>query len=131
MATKLVLNIVLMKLFGMIGAPISSVIGYFVMAALNLVFVKKYVYKDLKIIKPVGKSLAASVIMAAFALGVYKALEFMTKSVKISVIVAVLLAIVFYFVVNLIIKGIEKDDIMLLPHGEKIYGLLHKIKLMK
>ena len=131
MATKLVLNIVLMKLFGMIGAPISSVIGYFVMAVLNLVFVKKYVYKDLKIIKPVGKSLAASVIMAAFALGVYKALEFMTKSVKISVIVAVLLAIVFYFVVNLIIKGIEKEDIMLLPHGEKIYGFLHKIKLMK
>ena len=131
MITKLALNIILMSSFGMIGAPISSVIGYFVMAAMNMIFVKKYVYNDIKIIKPIGKSCISAAIMALFAFGSYKLLVFLTSSIKLSVIISVLASIIVYFVINLLIGGIRKQDVELMPHGEKIYGFFKKIKLMK
>ena len=131
MATKLILNIVLMSSFGMIGAPISSVAGYFIMAAMNVVFVKKYVYKDMKIVKPIWKSFISAAIMGSFAFGSYKLMEFVTSNIRISVIISVLISIIVYFTLNMLIGGIKKEDILLMPRGEKIYGFFKKIKLMK
>ena len=129
--TKLVLNIVLVSTVGMIGAPISSVVGYFVMAAVNFYFVIKYVTNDLKIGKTIGKVVLSSLIMAAFALGVYLILYNFTSSPRISVVVAVPLAAIFYVFMLFITKSVEKDDILMLPKGEKIYSILKKINFVK
>lgn len=128
--TKLVLNIILVSNIGMIGAPISSALGYFVMAALNFHFVIKYVYPDMKIGAVILKTVLASVIMSAFAVAVYMILYRISSSVKISVLVAVLLAIPTYAVFLLKIRGIDKNDVMMLPYGDRIYNILKKIKLM-
>ena len=129
--TKLVLNIILISNFGMIGAPISSVIGYFVMAALNFVFVYKRVYPELKIFKMLAKTFVSSAVMAAFAFGVYCLMNKLIQSPKISVLIAIPIAAAIYVIVLFKTKGIEKEDIMIFPHGEKIYGFFKKIKLMK
>ncbi|MBR6049915.1 MAG: polysaccharide biosynthesis C-terminal domain-containing protein, partial [Clostridia bacterium] len=129
--TKLVLNIILVSTVGMIGAPISSVVGYFVMAAVNFYFVIKYVAKDLKISKTIGKVVISSLIMAVFALGVYLILYNFTSSPKISVVVAVPLAAIFYVFMLLITKSVEKDDILMMPKGEKVYSFLKKMKFIK
>jgi len=129
--TKLVLNIILVSSFGMIGAPISSVVGYFVMAAINFYFVIKYVYKDIKIGKIVSKTLISSVIMAIFAAASYYILYNLTSSIKISVVISIILSIIIYMILLLITKGVNKDDILLIPGGEKIYSILKKLKMMK
>ena len=129
--TKLVLNIILVSTVGMIGAPISSVVGYFVMAAVNFYFVIKYVAKDIKISKTIGKVVISSLIMAVFALGVYLILYNFTSSPKISVVVAVPLAAIFYVFMLLITKSVEKDDILMMPKGEKVYSFLKKMKFIK
>ena len=129
--TKLVLNIILVSNFGMIGAPISSVVGYFVMAAINFYFVVKYVYNDIKIGKIVSKTLISAVIMAVFAAVSYYILYNRTSSIKLSVVITIILSIIIYILLLFITKGVEKSDILLLPGGDKIYGLLKKLKMMK
>ena len=129
--TKLVLNIILVSTIGMIGAPISTVIGYLVMAAINFGFVIKYVSKDIKIFKITGKIIISSIAMAVFAAGSYYLLEHLLNSIKFAVIIAVLLSVVFYIMMLLLTKGVEKEDVILLPGGEKIYGILNRMKLMK
>ena len=129
--TKLVLNIILVSSFGMIGAPISSVVGYFVMAAINFGFVIKYAASDVKPGKIVVKPLISALIMTVFAAFSYYLLHYLTSSIKISVVVAIILSAVLYVLMLIIIKGIEKDDVLLMPGGDKIYNVLKKIKLMK
>ncbi|MBO4212855.1 MAG: polysaccharide biosynthesis protein [Clostridia bacterium] len=129
--TKLVLNIILVSSFGMIGAPISSVVGYFVMAAINFGFVIKYAASDVKPGKIVVKPLISALIMTVFAAFSYYLLHYLTSSIKISVVVAIILSAVLYVFLLIIIKGIEKDDVLLMPGGDKIYNVLKKIKLMK
>ena len=129
--TKLVLNIILISNFGMIGAPISSAAGYFVMAAVNFAFVYKYVYPELKIVKIFAKTFISSAVMAGFAVGAYYLMKYLINSPKISVIIAILISIVVYAFVLFKTKGVEKEDILLLPNGEKIYGFFKKIKLMR
>lgn len=52
-AVKLVINFILISIpqVGVYGAPIGTVISYFVMAVLNFCFVAKYVHLDIKILK--------------------------------------------------------------------------------
>lgn len=128
--TKLALNIILVSTIGMIGAPISSVAGYFVMAAVNFYYVIKYVKKDLRIGKTMGKIFISSLIMAGFAIGIYLILYNFTSSPKISVIISVPLAAIFYVFLLFITKSIEKNDVLMLPKGEKIYSFLKKAKLI-
>ena len=45
-------------------------------------------------------------------------------------IIAIIFAIVIYVVVILLIKGITREDILMLPKGEKIANTLAKRKLI-
>lgn len=128
--TKLVLNIILVSTIGIIGAPISSVAGYFVMAAVNFYFVIKYVHKDLKIGKKIANILVSSLIMAVFAIALYKVLYNFMQSEKISVVIAVIASAIFYVFLLFLTRSVDKNDILLLPKGEKIYGFLKKAKFI-
>ena len=129
--TKFVLNLILVSSFGIAGAPISSVIGYFVMAAINLYFVAKYVYPELKIVNIVSKSFVSSIIMGLLSAAFYFLITHIGIGIRVSLIFTIIFAVMVYITVLLCIRGIDKDDILLMPYGEKIYKALYKLHLIK
>ncbi len=114
--------------FEMYGAPLGTVICYMTIAVLNFVFIAKKVHlvPDFKsvFIKPFLASLPC--VFAAMI--TYKLLAGFHD--KIATLVAILCAVLVYAVVLFVFKVISKDEIMMIPKGEKIYNLLHKMKIM-
>ena len=49
---------------------------------------------------------------------------------KLSCLLAILCAMVVYLALLLLLRAVKKDDVMLLPKGDKIYALLHRCRLM-
>ena len=61
-------------------------------------------------------------------MGVYKVFEGIHA--KAATLIAIFTAVIVYGISVIVFKAITKEEIMMIPKGEKIYGLLHKIKLM-
>ena len=49
---------------------------------------------------------------------------------KLATLVAICAAVVVYFIAVLLFRLIKKEEVLMIPKGNKIYGLLHKMKLM-
>ena len=77
-----------------------------------------------------GKPLIASIACAAAA---FFSWELMAGAVsgKLATIAAICLAGLVYLVLIFLLRGVSGEDVKLLPKGEKIYGLLNKMKLVK
>ena len=113
--------------FGIKGAPISTLFCYVVIASLNLlvlVFVlgESRPHYGKLFIKP----LIATVLMGAVAWGSYTGLtEVLSISGKLAVLVAILVAMIAYGALALALRMITKEDLALMPKGEKIARILH------
>lgn len=127
---KLVTNYFLINTIGMKGTPISTFLCYLTVTTLNLYFVRKYVGVMPKLSGLFGKPLLAG---AACAVSAYFVNGFLCEHIssKIAVIAAIVVAVFVYAVVLFLVRGVSGDDIKLLPKGDKIYGILHKMKLVK
>lgn len=126
---KLVTNYFLINTIGMKGTPISTFLCYLTVTVLNLHFVHKYVGVMPRLSGLFGKPLIAGAVCAVCA---YFANALLASfiSPKIAVLMAIAVAAVVYAVVLFLIRGISGDDIRLLPKGERIYGVLKKLKLV-
>ena len=71
-----------------------------------------------------------SVVCAAAAFFTYKGLSLFWQS-RITVIIAILVAAAVYVVVILFTHSITKEDMAIVPKGDKIYAKLHAKGLMK
>jgi stage V sporulation protein B len=49
---------------------------------------------------------------------------------KIATLIAIAVAVIVYLIAVLLFKVITKDEIMMIPKGQKVYSLLNKLKLM-
>ena len=129
---KLILNVILISnpAIGIYGAPIATVIGYFTMASINFYFILKHIGIRVEFFKNFTKAFIASTISSVVTIVVYRLLA-MFGYVTIGTLAAVVITAIVYFILLLILKVFQKSDIILLPKGNKIYGFLKKIKLMK
>lgn len=123
---KLISNYILLEKIGMLGAPISTVICYLSASALNIYFTLKHVGKIPNLIKIFVLPLIASVlsigISALIFIGISVALP-----IKIATISSIVLAVIMYIILIFKIKAISKEDILLVPKGEKALKILSKI----
>lgn len=131
-AVKLASNYVLIRVIGMYGTPISTFLCYLTATAMNLYFV----VKKTGVVPSAGRvfirPLAAAVLCAGSALGVYTLLvNVLGISGSISTLLSIAAAGVVYCIAIFVIRAITADDIRLLPKGEKILSVLTKIKLVK
>ena len=115
---------------GILGAPIGTLAGYFVMATLNFIFVLKYVGVKINILKLGAKPLLASALSSCVTVGVYRLIANANRP-NVATVVSVISTAIVYFILLFVLKEFTKNDIMILPKGEKIYSLLCKAKLMK
>ena len=127
---KIITNYFLIQTIGMKGTPISTFLCYLTVTLMNLYFVRKHVGVMPKLSGLFAKPLIAGVLCALSAYFSYAAIDSLIHS-RITVIFAILIAMVVYLVVIFLVRGISGDDVKLLPKGNKIYGVLNKLKLVK
>lgn len=106
------------------GAPIGTICCYGIISILNIIIIKKY-YSELSLAKMFAKPLIAAAIMGIFAqLTIAPVSSYI--GFKLGVIAVICGCGIIYFLTLFAIGGITKDDILMLPKGEKI---LHKLKI--
>ncbi len=140
------------------GAPISTLLCYLTIATLNIIAVKKVISPRFNLADNVLKPLVAAAVMGVsaffsydFIAGLIGAPKFdfslafqFTESLPpitpvagdlrlkatLALVGAIMIAAIVYFVMIFLLKAIKKDDISMMPKGEKILKLLTKCKLI-
>lgn len=157
---KIITNYILVGThnFNIGGAPISTLLCYMTIATLNLIQVKRILSPTFNftdnIIKPLvsaavmgvvaffGYNFTASLIGGpqfdlSFTLHFIEAVPPVTPvagNLRLKAIialgVAMILAVIVYMIMIFMLKAIKKDDILMMPKGEKLSNLLVKLKLI-
>ena len=111
------------------GAPISTFVSTLIIVALNLYFIARYCSKIDGVINLFVKPALSSILSMCLGVGIYLALTSISSS-RIMIIVTILTVCLAYCICALKLKALNKDEIIMLPKGEKIYQLLTKIHLV-
>lgn len=106
------------------GSPIGSCIGYGITCCLDLWIVARIVPGCPSYVRVFGKPLLASVLMGAAAWAVYGLLFKLSGHNSISLLLAIVVAMVVYFALILLLRTITKSDLSLMPKGKLIARLL-------
>lgn len=114
------------------GAPIGTLVCYFVITALNLIFITVKVPQRPNYIRITVRPLICSLLMGGAAWGVYgltdkfigPALGGGRLGELVCLALAILVAVAVYFVLIIALRAVTKEDILLLPKGDKLAKVL-------
>ncbi len=127
MAFKIVITWILVGIpsINVNGAAVGTVVAYIVAISLNMRAVKKYtgvkVDNNLTFVRP----LISSAVMGVFAFGAYK-LFMLAGHNSIATLLSVAVGGAVYVVMVFLTKSITKDELLVLPKGDKIAKLVDK-----
>ena len=127
---KLILNIILLKIpfFNVYGAAIGSIACHAVAFAIVFNVLKKYVKLDLPLGKFVIKPVIATGIMSVCSYTLCVILKGIIPG-NTATLIAMAFAVIVYIAAVLALKIYNREDIYMLPKGEKIYKFLEKKKI--
>ena len=137
-AISLVLHVGILAFFltctkvGVYALLIGNITFPLVIFILNLRAIKRYVpsYRQ-EVVKTFFAPLSAAVWMALAALAVYGGIGFVISSNLIRTMLAVCVAVVVYFAVFLLLRGLTREELFDFPMGRKMYLVARKMGLMK
>lgn len=109
---------------GIKAAPISTLVCYALISVLNLAAVSRTIEEKPRYLSLFAKPLLCSVLMGFAASTSYDLLLPVVGSAA-SVMTAILIAVAVYALLVLLLRVITRDDLLMLPKGEKIADLLH------
>ena len=134
---KVILNVTLIRIpsINIYGAAISSIVCQFVAFLINFLVLIRQIPVKLTIRKYITKPLVSSGAMGIVAVFVYLGMSAVLGNGYIQNLIATLVAIgigaVVYFILIFTLHIMNKDDIIMLPAGARIYRLLTKLKIYK
>lgn len=134
---KVILNLLLIRNpdINIYGAAISSIVCQLVAFLVNFFVLIRHVPIRITLMKYIIKPLIAGIIMGLAAFGVYHLINSLLGAGYIHNLIASIAAIgvaaVVYIGLILVLHVMNKDDVMLLPGGGKIYNTLVKLKIYK
>lgn len=105
------------------GAPIGLLLCYAVTLALNLVFLRRTASGIGGYVTMFGKPLLASALMGGAAWAVYGLTENLLGN-TFALAVAIGVAVLVYLILVLALRVVSREDVMLMPKGEKIAKIL-------
>lgn len=132
MVIKIILNYTLVGIptINIQGATVGSLVGYLFVTVTGLYFLCKETRIVPNFVTVFIKPLLASVLCAFTAWGGYIVLN-MAIPTKFATILAIVIAVIVYFVFLLLFRAITKDDINMMPKGKKIAKTLEKHHLIR
>ena len=127
---KLILNNILIPinpeifiLGGTAGAAVSTTICHLVAFTIDMYVMNKYIKLDLKIGSYIIKPIIATIMMAICAIYIQNVLLCIIPE-KLCTILSLLIATILYVILVFCLKIFSKDNIFMIPYGQKIYGML-------
>lgn len=127
---KIITNYILLAKIGIAGAPISTVLCYLTAATLNIFFTVKFVGKLPSIKKIFGMPLLCGIISTGISALIYFTLMLIIPEGIATFISLIFLGISYIFLV-IRTKTVTKQELLLMPHGEKIVHYLKKIRIFQ
>lgn len=130
MIVKLILNLILVPIpqIGVNGAAIASVACHLVAFTIAMTALRKTIKLNLTFSKFVIKPVIATAIMGICSYFIYLTLSGIIAQ-KLATIVSILFAIIIYVLAIIVLKVFKKEEIMMMPYGNKIYTILKKMKI--
>lgn len=113
------------------GAPISTAVCYWLIALINLFHISRLSHALPPLGRTVGRPLAATIGMGAATYICYAGLTRLLEAApgsavdKLITLVTIAVAVLVYGVLLLALHAVEREDVLLLPKGEKIADILH------
>lgn len=131
-AIKFILNIILIPIseIGVNGAAIGSVVCHIVSFLIGFVVLSKYIKIDFGFIKCIFKPIMATIMMTIVSYFIYMNLSNVIQD-RVATLIAIILAVIIYGILVIILKIFSKDEILMLPYGEKLYEVLIKMGIYK
>lgn len=108
------------------GAPVASLISYIVILILNYKYIKKHVKVEFDVVYFIVKPLMSATIMAVLVSVSYN-IVLMLAGNTIACIVAVVVGGIGYGLALIKTNSISKEEILMMPKGEKLYKIVSKI----
>ena len=130
MIVKLILNLILVPIpsIGVNGAAIASVACHVVAFMISIMALKRTIKIKLGVRKFVIKPILATVIMGICSYFIYSILLGIIAE-KLATIIAILSATIIYALAVVVLRVFSKQEIKMLPAGNKICMILEKLKI--
>ena len=129
---KIIVNwfLVAQRSINIYGAPVGTLVSYVVMALMNYIFICVALKHRPKLLRIFARPLAASVLMGAAAWAIYGLCARFIGAVSWSrialcMLASIAVAVIVYLVSTIALRSITKEDMKLIPGGEKIANFLH------
>ena len=128
---KIVLNynVVVLPQVGIYGAPLGNIFCFALCLILDLIVMARVIPGCPKYIPLFAKPAAAAAVMGLGAWAVHGLLAKLFAAGRmgnaVSTLAAILVAVVIYGVLVIVLRAITKEDLALMPKGEKIARILH------
>ena len=124
-AVKLLVNFVLVQLpaVGIKGAPMGTLVCFVLVAVLELIAIKRVTPHPPRYLRVFVKPTIAAVLMGAAAWAAYGLLSTHLSN-ALAVVGAIVIACLVYAVLVLALRIVSREDLSLMPKGDKIAKLL-------
>ncbi|OQB13838.1 MAG: Stage V sporulation protein B [Firmicutes bacterium ADurb.Bin193] len=113
------------------GAPVSTLLCYFVIAALNIFFIIRITGCRLGVGELILRPVLASGAMAVVVVFAMNVLSDMNFPVRLAVVPAIAVGAVTYALFVFLVGAIKESDVTMLPGGEKLAYMLKKLHLLR
>jgi stage V sporulation protein B len=125
---KIPVNYVLIAIPGIniVGAVISTTVCYIVCSLLNFRALVKATGVRPDYVGMLVKPAISAVAMSVACLGVYHGLFSLTQSNLVSTLLAICIGVAIYFIVMVLIKGLAREDLGMIPMGGRLIKVLEK-----
>ena len=127
---KLVLNLILVPIpeIGVNGAAIASVACHLVAFTIAITFLRKNIKLNLTFSKFVIKPVIATAIMGICSYFIFSVASGIIIE-KLATIIAIVSAVIIYVLAIIVLKVFSKEEIKMMPAGNKILKVLEKLKI--
>lgn len=128
---KFILNTILIRQpsINIYGAPLGSIFCQIISFAYGYTVLSRNIPVSFSAGKYILKPLGCSAVMGIAAFLIYKVLFALTASNIISVFAAIISAVIIYFALILVTHTLNREEIEMLPMGDKLYRLLSRYHL--
>lgn len=131
-AVKFIINVTLIPIeaISVNGAAIGTIACNLIACVIGFTVLKKNMDIEFKFSKYILKPLIATFIMSICSYAIYIVL-LKILSLKIAAVIAIILAIIIYALAVVSLKIFTKEEIYMIPYGQKLYQILVKLGIYK
>ncbi len=122
-AAKLLVNNFMVRQMGAVGAAVGTLVCYIIVAALELALIKRVIPASPSYGRVFLKPLLASLVMGAAVWAVHGLLKPLLGN-TLSTLGSISVGVLLYAILVVVLRAISKEDLSLMPKGDKIAKIL-------